>query len=372
MLEEILSLPIEKRVGQLFFIGLSGTEIVENNRWLLNDVSPGGVCLFGRNVRSAEQTRKLLDETYKNSAVKPFFSLDQEGGLVDRLRRISTPMPAANNLKDSADAETLGETTSEIMQILGFNLNFAPVVDVVDDRRKTFDNGLYSRTFGTNKEQVFEFASSYIDAIQRNGSFACLKHFPGLGASEIDSHENLPIVNISQEELFSIDLFPYRELFQTAQIEVVMIAHAAYPHINLQETGSNGKLLPSSLSYNFVTRLLRRELGFEGLVLTDDLEMGAILKNHTIAEACKLAFHAGADMFSICSSEAAVREGYAAVLEAVEAGEISETRINESLRRIAKLKSLLQKPSAFNAERFELLSQTIAKLNKKLDYSYGG
>jgi beta-N-acetylhexosaminidase len=372
MLEEILSLSVEKRIGQLFFIGLNGTEIGVNNRQLLQDVSPGGICLFGRNIRSPEQTRKLLDESREVLPIKPFLSLDQEGGLVDRLRRISTPMPAANNLKNTADAKFLGETTSEVLQMLGFNLNFAPVVDVVNQERKTFDNGLYSRTFGNSQEQVLEFADSYVGAVQKNGCFACLKHFPGLGASEIDSHENLPLVNVTRDELFSIDLFPYKNLFLKSQIEVVMMAHAAYPHIDLQETGSNGKLLPSSLSYNFVTRLLRRELGFEGLVLTDDLEMGAILKNHTVAEACKLAFLAGADMFSICSSEGAVREGYAAILKAVENGEISEARINESLERIANLKSLLPEATPLDTQRFQFLSQNIAELNKKVNYSYGG
>ena len=372
MLEEILSLPLEKQIGQLFFIGLNGTAIDGNNRALLDEVSPGGICLFGRNIRLPEQTRKFLDHAREILPVKPFLSLDQEGGLVDRLRRISTPMPAANNLENPVDAKILGETTSEVLQMLGFNLNFAPVVDVVNEERKTFDNGLYSRTFGNNKEQVVEFADSYIRAIQKYGCFACLKHFPGLGASETDSHENLPIVNVTHEELFSTDLFPYKNLFQNSQIEVVMMAHAAYPHIDLQETGSNGKLLPSSLSYNFVTKLLRRELGFAGLVLTDDLEMGAILNNHTIAEACKLAFLAGADMFSICSSETAVREGFRAILKAVEKGEISETRINESLHRIAKLKSLIPESSVLDAERFQILSQTIAELNKKVNYSYGG
>lgn len=372
MLEEISSLPVEKRIGQLFFIGLSGTEIGDNNRELFEEISPGGVCLFARNIRSAEQTRNLLDETRAALPVEPFLSADQEGGLVDRLRRINTPMPAANNIKNIADAAMLAQVTAETLQILGFNMNFAPVVDVVDDTRRKFDNGLYSRTFGTDKSQVFEIAGAYVDVLQKNGCLACLKHFPGLGASELDSHEDLPMVNVAFEELFAVDLFPYRNLFQNSLIDAVMVAHAAYPRIDLQENASNGKLLPSSLSYNFVTGLLRDELGFGGLVLTDDLEMGAILKHHSIGEACKLAFLAGADMLSICSSADAVRQGYEAIFTAFKNGEISEARLNHSLRRIARLKSSMPKPPPFDAERLRILSQTIAELNQKLNYSYGG
>lgn len=367
MLEQILSLPIEKKIGQLFFIGLPNIEVDKSSRELLEEISPGGVCLFARNIRTAEQVGDFLKEITEVLPIKPLLSLDQEGGRVDRLRRIATPMPAASSISKIADVEQLALITAEILRILGFNMNFAPVVDVIDEERKQFSNGLYSRAFGNSKEAVVEFAGAYLDILQTNGCLGCLKHFPGLGASEVDSHEELPIVNLSRQELFDNDLQPYQKLFKTAKTHAVMIAHASFPMFDLQETDSDGKLLPSSLSYNFVTRLLREELGFAGLAITDDLEMGAILKNYGIGAACQMAINAGADMLAICANADAMRTGFHAVLEAVKNGEIAEKRINQSLERIALLKTLTQLPLPLDAGRLSALSEKIAELNTQLN-----
>ena len=372
ILEQILSLPIEKKIGQLFFIGLPSIEVDESARELLEEISPGGVCLFARNIKTAEQVRQFLSDITDILPIEPLLSLDQEGGRVDRLRRISTPMPAAGSIKQIADVEQLAEITAEIVRTLGFNMNFAPVVDVVDEPRKQFSNGLYSRNFGNSKEDVIELAGAYLDTLQTNDCLGCLKHFPGLGASEVDSHEELPLVNLSRQELFAKDLLPYKELFKTAQVHAVMVAHASFPMFDLQETDADGKLLPSSLSYNFVTKLLREELGFTGLAITDDMEMGAILKNYGIGAACKMAINAGEDMLAICANADEIRMGFYAVLEAVKNGEISEARINQSLERIAHLKTFTQKPLPFDAARLLSLSEQIAELNTRLNYSYGG
>ncbi len=371
-LEQIFSLPIEKKIGQLFFIGISGTELNENSTELLDEISPGGICLFARNVRTSEQVRKLLDDIREISPIEPFLSLDQEGGLVDRLRRISTPMPSANVLRNVSDAKTLAETTAEIIRILGFNMNFAPVIDVVDEKRAKFQNGLHSRTFGKSKEEVVEFAGNYIDILQENGILGCLKHFPGLGGANLDAHDELPEVEISDVELFEKDLFPYREFFDSKTIHAVMIAHASFPNSGLQETDQNGKLLPTSLSFNFVTKLLREELKFEGLAITDDLEMGAIVNTYGIGEACKMAIKSGEDMLAICANQTAVQDGFQAVLEAFRSGEISETRIDESLKRIFEVKQKIQKSLPFDSARLNELSEKIAELNTQLKYSYGG
>ena len=372
MLDKILSLPIEKKIGQLFFIGISGIEVETETRKLLEEITPGGICLFARNIRTAEQTRKLLDDIREILDVEPFLSLDEEGGVVDRLRRITTPMPSAHSLKTVAETKRLAEITAEIVRILGFNMNFAPVVDVVDEKRAKFSNGLYSRSFGNSKEEVIKFAAEYLNVLQKNGCLGCLKHFPGLGASEVDSHEELPKVNISQEEFFAVDLLPYLEIFKDSEVFAVMIAHAAFPNLDLQEIDSNGKLLPSSLSFNFVTKLLRQDLGFDGLVITDDLEMGAIIKNYGIGEACISAINAGADMPAICANADVVRKGFYSVFDAVKNGKITEERINDSLRRIAHLKSIMHKPLSFDTGRLQILSEQIAEFNNKINYNYGG
>ena len=172
--------------------------------------------------------------------------------------------------------------------------------------------------------------------------------------------------------MFEKDLFPYIDLFKTGEVHAVMTAHASFPKFDLQETDSNGKLLPSSLSYNIVTKLLREELSYEGLTISDDLEMGAILKNYGIGEACKMSIKAGQDMLAICANPESIRNGFRAILEAVKTGEISESRINQSLTRIAHLKNLMKSPIPFDAGRLSHLSDKIAVLNEQLHYNYGG
>jgi beta-N-acetylhexosaminidase len=366
------SLSIEQKIGQLFFIGIPGAEFDDSARKLFGEIKPGGVCFFARNIRRAEQTRKLVEDIRGASMIEPLLSIDQEGGLVDRLRRISTPMPSAKSLRSPEDAKTLARITAEILRLLGINMNFAPVVDVLDPRREKFSNGLQSRAFGKSKEDVLEFASAYLAELHRGEILGCLKHFPGLGASEVDSHDELPSVNIPEDELTGTDLFPYKKMFGDSCVHSVMIAHAAYPKSDLQERDANGKLLPSSLSFNFVSKLLRGELGFDGLALTDDLEMGAILKNYGIGEACKLAIKAGNDMLLICAGVDAVREGHDAISRAVSEGDISEKRIDESLRRISRAKEIARQPPGFDVARLNQLSDDIARLNEKLGYRYGG
>lgn len=366
MLENILSLPLEQKIGQLFFIGIPGAEFDDNTREILERVLPGGICLFARNIREAEQTRELINNVNDFLQITPFISLDQEGGLVDRLRRVAEPMPSASSLKTPEQAEILAKVTAEIIKILGFNMNFAPVVDVRTPERERFSNGLVSRTFGNSKVEVVEFAQRYLETFQRNGVIGCLKHFPGLGATEVDSHEELPLVNLDFETINEIDLFPYREFFKTGEVKLVMTAHAAFPLCDLQERDQNGKLLPSSLSFNFTTKLLRETLGFDGIAITDDLEMGAILKNYGIGEACKMAIKAGQNLLAICNNSDAIVEGYETVFEAVKSGEIEEGLINESLRRISAIKSLIQPPFEFNANRLAELSGEIVALKEQL------
>jgi beta-N-acetylhexosaminidase len=361
------SLPLDEKIGHLFFIGIPGPEIDEQTKSLLETVKPGGVCLFARNIREPLQTRQLLDDIRNLSAIEPFLSLDQEGGLVDRLRRVLTPMPAASKITAKQDAQQLAEIIAEATRILGFNMDFAPVVDVIDEKRSAFSNGLYSRAFGSNSAEVVELTEAFIETLEKGGVAGCLKHFPGLGAAEVDSHEELPNVNITRDELESVDLLAYRTLATSGTSRSVMVAHAAYPKIDLQEVDQNGKLLPSSLSFNFVTKLLRQDLRFDGVAITDDLEMGAIIKNYGIGAACKMAINAGEDMLAICANPVLILEGHAAVIAAVESGEISEERIDESINRIGLLKSSLRPPLPFDAARLEALSSDVVELNARLN-----
>lgn len=357
----------KQKIGQLFFIGLPGTEVDAETLELLNEISPGGVCLFARNVKNAMQTRRLLDRLREVLPAEPFLSLDQEGGLVDRLRKIVTPMPSAQAVSRNGNLEPvrkLSALTAETVRLLGFNMNFAPVVDVINEQREKYVNGLYSRGFGKTKEDVVQFTSAYLETLQAGGCLGTIKHFPGYGATEVDSHEELPLVKLSEKEFFENDLFPYFELIKTSRVYAVMTGHSAYPLLSFQEKDRKGGFLPSSLSRNVVTGLLREKLGFQNLVITDDLEMGAIIENYGMGDAAKMAIQAGNDSLLICANKDAVREAFQAVTKAVESGEISETRIDESLGRIAKIKNNLQAPLPFDDSRLKEISEEIKKLSE--------
>ena len=358
---------LNQKIGQLFFIGIPGPQLDDSTGDLLDRIQPGGVCLFARNIRERRQTRDLLDGVRNRLSIEPLLSIDQEGGLVDRLRRVMTPMPAADKITSIEDAATLGGIIGEALRILGFNMNFAPVVDIIDAERGLFSNGLHSRAFGTAKDEAVDLASAFLDEMQSQGCLGCLKHFPGLGAAEVDSHKELPTVSVSETDFRETDVYPYSRILASRDVRAVMVAHAAYPNVGLQEHDQSGKLLPSSLSPAIISKLLRGDLGFGGLVLTDDLEMGAIVENYGIGDACKMAIAAGADMLAICASVDAIAEAHDAISRAVESGEISEQRLDESIERISSVRRSLQPPLPFDNERLDTLSSEIAELNSRLN-----
>ncbi len=380
MFESYLQLPLEQKVGQLLFVGLPGTEVDAETAALLEEVQPGGVCIFGRNVRGAEQVRALNDGVREKLAIKPLISTDQEGGLVDRLRRICTPMPAARVIRqhgDIAAARALGRITGEILRLLGFNMNFAPVLDIMTPERDLLSNGLYSRSFGRSPGEALGYSMVYLRGLQSAGILGCLKHFPGIGAGEVDTHEEIPVINLSQEDLVMQDLSPYIELFTQRQdeddrVRVIMISHGGFPKISLNTGEIGGKLFPASINKQIVTKLLRGQLGYKHLVVTDDMEMGAILRYYSIEEAAALAFDAGEDMILICSSTDAVRQSYHSLLAKFRSGELSTEKLDETLLRIADVKAIVTNPLPFDAGKFSRLSEEVAELNQKLDYSYGG
>ena len=360
MTEKYETLSIEKKIGQLFMIGIPGPEVDAATRELLDEVSPGGICLFARNIREAGQTRELADGLRAFLPTQPIIAIDQEGGLVDRLRRVLSPMPAADRIGTAEGSRWLATVVSEALLMVGVNMDFAPVVDIIDADRKGHINGLTSRTFGSTKEETTALAGEFLRTLQSKGVLGCLKHFPGLGASTVDSHEELPLVKISQAELYSTDLYPYRQLIASGDAHSIMIGHAAYPSTILQESDQNGRLLPSSLSGKIVTGLLRDELGFDGLIVTDDLEMGAIIRNYGIGDACVKAITAGVDMLAICADPNAIRNGYRAVRNAVEDGQIERDRIERSVGRISEFKAMTAAPLTFDLDRFSGLAGEIA------------
>jgi beta-N-acetylhexosaminidase len=375
--EKLYALPLEQQIGQFLFIGLPGTELDPDTRSLIEEVQPGGIIIFGRNVASPEQLRSLLDGVRELVAIPPLFGIDQEGGLVDRLRRIFTPMPAARTIRqhgDLAAARALGRITGEVLRMLGFNINFAPVMSIMTEDRDLLSNGLYSRSFGRSPGEVLGYTTVYMRGLQGTGCLGCLKHFPGIGAGEVDSHEKMPVVHLSHDDLIAQDLAPYIELFQRRddRVRCVMVSHGGFPNIDIKEEITGGLLEPASLNYNIVTKLLRKELGYRHLVVTDDLEMGAIARHCEIEDATVRACLAGEDMLLICASPDKIRRGYEGLLEAAKNDRITQERIEESLERIARTKTIVEPPLPLDLAHFQQLSDEISKLNAKLHYTYGG
>src|SRR4051812_37210729 len=376
--QTLQSLPLEHQIGQLLFIGLPGPELDAEARSLLDEVKPGGVIIFGRNVAAPEQLRGLLDGVRSSSRVDPLLGIDQEGGLVDRLRKICTPMPAARVIRqhgDLAGARLHGRITGEVLRLLGFNMNFGPVMSIMTDDRDLLSNGLYSRSYGRSPGEVLGYTMVYLRGLQGTGCMGCLKHFPGIGAGEVDTHDEMAIVHLSHDDLIAQDLAPYIELFQRVddRVRAVMVSHGGFPNVvDIKRGVAGGRLEPASLSYAISTRLLRDELGYKHLVVTDDLEMGAISKLYPIEEAVLRAFEAGQDMFLICSHADVALRGYDALLQAARDGRINQERLNVSLERIAAFKALIQPPLDFDPARFQKLAEETAALNRKLNYTYGG
>ena len=375
--DRFLSLPFEEQIGQFFFIGLPGKTIDAEARELIEEIKPGGIILFGRNIESPDQVRKLLDDARALVPTQLLCGIDQEGGLVDRLREIFPAMPSARALRqhgDLAGVRTLGSITGELLRMLGIDINFAPVMSIITQERSQLTNGLYSRSFGASPGEVLGYTTVYMRGLQGTGCLGCLKHFPGIGAGTVDSHIEMPMVPLSRDDLLAQDLAPYIELFQRAddRVRVVMVSHGGFPNIDIKKGTTGGLVEPASISPTIVSHLLRKEMGYRHLVVTDDLEMGAIAKHCEIEEATVKAFNAGEDMLLICATPETIRRGYHALVEAARNKQLSERRIQGSLKRIAATKTLAQGPRPLDMERYEKLANNIKELNKRLDYVYPG
>jgi beta-N-acetylhexosaminidase len=286
-------------------------------------------------------------------------------------------MPSARTIRqhgDLAAARALGRVTGEVLRMLGFNINFAPVMSIMTDDRDLLSNGLYSRSYGRSPGEVLGYTTVYMRGLQGTGMLGCLKHFPGIGAGEVDSHEQMPIVKLSHDDLIAQDLAPYIELFQRRddRVRCVMVSHGGFPNINIKEETTGGLLEPASLNYAIVTELLREELGYQHLVLTDDLEMGAIARHCEIEDAVVRAFMAGEDMFLICADPDKIQRGYRSLLSAAREGKLPPPRLEGSLKRIASIKAMSAPPLPLDLDRFHALSEEINTLNAKLNYVYGG
>ena len=320
-----------ERAGQLLWIGFDGTAASPTLLRFMRGIQPGGIILFGRNIENARQVRALNDAFHRELRVPPFIALDQEGGRVNRLRSILGPSPAPLSLASGPKATIMlqrqAEATAIALRNLGFDVNFAPVLDLSDARRP---NGIGDRALGDDPDRVISLARVMLRAYLQANVLPVGKHFPGLGAARSDTHENLPSIDRARAPLWSSDLLPYRRL--GARLPMVMVGHAYYPALQ----GSDRA--PATLSRRILHDLLRRRIGYRGYVLTDDLEMGAIDSTLDGGTLAVTSFMAGSDGLMFCRSRERIEEAHAALTQAIESGLITPSRARVSLVRMLSLK----------------------------------
>ena len=335
-------------LGQLILTGVPGTELDRETAALFRKVQPGGFIIFGRNVESAVQLRKLIDDLRDLSAIEPIITIDQEGGRVSRLRLIGQEPPNAQQLREKGDVDLVrqhGGITGRLLRLFGFNLDLCPVLDISFDDEA--DNSLRGRCYGQNVEQVVRLAGAFNDALRAQGVASCGKHFPGYSAATVDAHHDLPLINRTLDELNAHELAVFRQFAQ--RVDSMMICHGWYPSFEPQKTAA-------SLSHRIVTDLLRGELGFNGLVTTDDLDMGAILNEYGFEETIRRAIAAGNDLAMICHRIPAIEEALGCIEK------LPDEHLERALKNIAQFKSKLASPNEFSESRFAALNDEIWNL----------
>jgi beta-N-acetylhexosaminidase len=326
---------LDAMLGRLFMAGIPGTKLDADTEGLIRDYGLGGVILFSRNIEDPVQLaglcKDLQGRAMKYHGIPLFLAVDQEGGPVARLREPFSCFPG--NAVIGADAKPMdrarefGEVTAREMTLVGLNMDLAPVVDV---RRGEPERHLAGRTFSDDPKKVAMLGQIVIKALQENGVMAVAKHFPGLGKTSLDPHHHLPTIEADDEEMEEINLPPFKEAI-AAGVSGIMTSHAIYHSVEPK--------LPATLSNKILVEVLREKMGFKGLVITDDLEMGAIKKKWGVAEGAAASFEAGADVLLICEDQTGVLESIEGLRRKVIRGEISAYRLHQSLGRIMKVKS---------------------------------
>ena len=332
-------------LGQLIMTGVPGKEIDRKTANLLQKVKPGAFILFGRNIESATQLRKLINDLRDLSEIEPIITVDQEGGRVSRLRLIGSEPPNAQQLRDKDDLEFIrrhGDITGRLLRLFGFNLDLCPVLDISfnDDA----DNSLRGRCYGKTVEQVVRNAGAFNAALRGQRIGSCGKHFPGYSAARSDAHYELPRIDRTREQLDGNELAVFREFADA--VDSMMICHGWYPCFEPEKT-------PATLSRRIVTDLLRDEVGFDGLVMTDDLDMGAILTGHPLEETIRLAIAAGNDMVMICHRIPEI-ENVQRILAT-----LPQDQIDRALENVARFKERLTPPDEFSEDAFRKVDDEI-------------
>ena len=317
------------KVGQLLMIGIHGKTLNDDAKFMLNEYRVGGIILFDRNMESKDQVKSLItdiNKTSKSAGLTPLFiGIDQEGGAVARMEDQLIKVPPAEELgkEPIEQAVSLAKQSGTELKDLGFNINFAPVADL----------GLtYGRSFSTNPDDVVRYASAVGKAYDEAGLWYSYKHFPGIGKTDVDLHADTSVVPVSKETLLNEDTKVFVDLIKQSKPNTyaIMVSHAMYPQIDPDH--------PSSLSKVIITDWLRKDMGYNGVVVTDDMDMGALAKHYTFGDMAVQSILAGSDILLVCHEYEHMQEAYNGLMKAVKEGRISKDRLDESVKRILLMK----------------------------------
>lgn len=319
-----------EKLGQMVMIGIQGTKVDDDSLYMLHQFHMGGVILFDRNMDSPEQVKQLTSDlqAQSNEKVPLFIGIDEEGGDVVRMAEKLTPPPSQKEIGATGDieqAKTWAIKTAKSLKDMGINVNFAPVTDVGSNDK---------RSYSTDANTVIDFVRAATKGYQQENIIYSLKHFPGIGKGKVDSHIDSSSIDVVKEVLMTEDILPFKTIIDENEPNdyFILVSHLKYPALDEE--------YPASLSSKIMTDLLRNELGYKGIIITDDMEMGAVANHNDFRSIGVNAVKAGADIVLVCHEYEHQQEVYLGLLDAVNSGEISQERIDESVKRIIKVKLL--------------------------------
>ncbi|MBB6446155.1 beta-N-acetylhexosaminidase [Bacillus benzoevorans] len=350
----LAEMSLEEKIGQMLFAGISGTEMSDSTNRLINSYHVGGLIFYKNNIASTSQIVTLQNEIRAANAggrLPLLLGVDQEGGRISRLPNEVTNLPtslAIGNVNNPAYAFEIGTLLGKEVKAFGFNLDFAPVLDVNSNPNNPV---IGDRSFGKHPEMVSTLGVETMKGIESENVIPVVKHFPGHGDTSVDSHLELPTVNKSLAELEELELIPFAAAVENGA-DVVMAAHILLPKID--------PTYPSSMSKVILTDMLREQLGFNGVIITDDMTMGAIADNYSIAQAAVQSVKAGSDIILVAHGENNIQAAAAAIKAAIENGEMKEERIDESVARIIRLKQ------KYNLDDAKVSNVNTAQLNEEI------
>ncbi len=334
--------------GSLLVLGFAGPELTPAEAALFRKLQPAGYILFTRNIVTAEQTRRLTDDLRDLSVDVPIIAIDQEGGRVTRTKEISPATPSAPALAALGNAVKIadaGAITGDLLWHLGFNLNVAPVLDL--DHFPETQNALRGRCWGRDPQRVIDHAGQWNRWMRKNSMASCAKHFPACGRAQSDPHHDLPSSPAKLEELLREDVIPYTALLP--ELDAIMLAHVDFPNIDPD--------FPASLSPRIIRQFLRNQLGFDQhLVLTDDLDMGAITSRYGRGPDVKLALEAGNDLALICHQTDSAEIAASAIAE------LPHWMKDDALGRLEQFRKKLHAPPAWSDKAWQKICESLTRL----------